>query len=59
MGSIDQEENLREILMRFEEKDLAIFFRVLSLNIPEDLTNTKLSREQIMIEILIEDLTRY
>ncbi|CDW79687.1 dead helicases superfamily protein [Stylonychia lemnae] len=59
IGSIDQEENLREILMRFDEKELQIFFQTLKINFPQDLQSNKFTNEQIMIEILIEDLTKY
>eukprot|EP00347_Sterkiella_histriomuscorum_P016262 403353867 len=61
VGSIDLEENLREILMRFEDKDLNIIFNTLSINIPSDLMSNLqgLSTEQLKLEILVEELSRY
>jgi hypothetical protein len=45
--------------MQMEEKDLAIIFSVLGIHVPADIVSSDLNNEEIMIEILIEELTRY
>lgn len=59
IGSLDQEENLRELLGQMSEEDLKIFFKALNLNERGLGEIAAMETKDIMIEILVEDFTRY